>query len=257
MEGGGQSTKRIAISKAGKILLPYALFATLYLFIQDCEAYFGVTNRSIIMALKAVLFYPTDMNNMPFAPALWFLPCFWLSNSIYALLGRVFGKRKWIPIFILTTTGMAYSSLSDVMLPWCIEPMLVALFFMYVGEQIKERKHTLYAWLENRWILIILLCMEAVMAFINASCDMRSARYHNCILYLINAVAGTLCYWGISRKAIDIIPTNIINAICYLSINLIVFLCTNQVFINIFYKVMNKIPVTNTITLIVLKCICL
>ena len=152
---------------------------------------------------------------------------------------------------------MAYSSLSDAMLPWCIEPMLVALFFMYVGEQIKEHKNTLYTWVDNWWVLILLLCMEAVMAFINGSCDMRSARYHNCILYLINAVAGTLCYWGISRKAINTIPTNIINAICYLSINSMGFLCTSQVFISIFYKIMNNIPVENAIILIVSKFICL
>ena len=239
------------------MLVPYAFFSTLYLTIQACEACFERTNQSMIMTLKAVVFYPTDMSNMPFAPALWFLPCFWLSNSIYALLDRLFGKRKWIPIFVLTTTGMAYSSLSDVMLPWCIEPMLVALFFMYLGEQIKEYKNTLYAWLENWWVLIILLCMEAVLAFINGSCDMRSARYHNCILYLINAVTGTVCYWGISRKAIDIMPTYIINVICYLSINSMVFLCTNQVFISIFYKVMNKISVVNTDILTVFKFSCL
>lgn len=256
-KSGGQSTKKIAIGKARKMLVPYAFFSTLYLTIQACEACFERTNQSMIMTLKAVVFYPTDMSNMPFAPALWFLPCFWLSNSIYALLDRLFGKRKWIPIFVLTTTGMAYSSLSDVMLPWCIEPMLVALFFMYLGEQIKEYKNTLYAWLENWWVLIILLCMEAVLAFINGSCDMRSARYHNCILYLINAVTGTVCYWGISRKAIDIMPTYIINVICYLSINSMVFLCTNQVFISIFYKVMNKISVVNTDILTVFKFSCL
>ncbi len=149
-------------------------------------------------------------------------------------------KAKWALIVLVAVVGMAYSSLSDIMLPLCIEPLAVALLFMFVGEKIKEYEKSIFTLLNEWRIVVLLLSIEAVLALINGSCDMRSARYHNCLLYIINAVSGTLAYWGVSRKIVESIPSKV-GGVLYLSVNSIAFLCMNQFFIMLCKQVLSKV----------------
>lgn len=203
------SVRQVTKKRAKSVMIPYVSFCVLYMLLLCIAVGTGAMNQSIEQSVRAVMLYPTDMANMPFAPALWFLPCFWLCNVLYAVLGRLLDKAKWVPIVLLATVGMAYSSLTDIMLPLCIEPLAVALLFMIVGEMIKKHEKTIFTLLNDCWIVVLLLLIEAVLALINGSCDMRSARYHNCLLYIINAVLGTLAYWGLARKITKIIPSKV------------------------------------------------
>ena len=227
------SVTEVIKKRTKTVLIPYAFFTLFYLiiYIFIVAVKLGLRDHSILRTLRAVAVYPTDMPNMPFAPALWFLPCFWLSNVLYAFFDKLCGKRKGVPIILVTVTGMAYSSLHDTMLPFCIEPVAVALFFMLVGETIKTNIKSASRWLEKWCYVIFCLLFEAILAIINGSCDMRSARYQNCLLYLLNAIIGTLGYWGLARKAIKTLPPVFRGGVEYLSINSIVFLCMNQFFI--------------------------
>lgn len=198
----GYLWKNEALSSLAKkrfktLMIPYAVFATAFLLLQIAPVLGG--EQSFRRSLKAVLLYPTDIDNMPIAPALWFLPCMFSASIVYSLLSRLDFKSKACTIVCISTLGMTYSQLFDRMLPFAIEPMTVALGFMMVGELIKKNNYSVMDWLDKSWIIILLL-VEAMLAILNGSVDMRSARYHNCFLYLLNGIAGTLAYWGIAKK---------------------------------------------------------
>ena len=235
------SVAEVAKKRAKSVMIPYASFATFYMLLLCLSVNAGAINQSIEKAVRAVLLYPTDMANMPFAPALWFLPCFWLCNIVYAVIGKALAKAKWALIVLAAVVGMAYSSLSDIMLPLCIEPLAVALLFMFIGEKIKEYEKSIFTLLNDWRIVVLLLSIEVVLALINGSCDMRSARYHNCLLYIINAVSGTLAYWGVSRKIVESLPPKVGGGVLYLSVNSIAFLCMNQFFIMLCKQVLSKV----------------
>lgn len=196
----GQTTKEVSLKKSNVALKPYAVFALFYFILLFVAVLSGFLDRNLILSLRAILLIPTDMANMPFAPALWFLPCFYLSNVVYSLFRNRFGKRVWVPVVIIAIAGMTFSSVYEIMLPFTIEPFSVALLFIYLGEKAKEKKDLLFKWLDNWWVILLLLTIEAILALINGSCDMRSARYHNCLLYIINAVLGTTAWLGFFKK---------------------------------------------------------
>ena len=208
-------------------------------------------------SVKAILIYPTDMENMPIAPALWFLPCMFFTSIAYSLLSRISFKLKASVIVTLSAFGMAFSSLSDIMLPFTIEPLTIALEFMLIGELIYKNQDKAMSLLDKPWIIVSLLIAEAIIAIINGSVDMRSARYHNSILYIINSIAGTMAYWGIARK-ICIKSSKIckwLRKLSFFSLNAMGFICLNQLCIMIIGKVVKMFMLEGTIALIVSKAV--
>lgn len=238
------------------LMIPYAGFATAFLLLRITPAFGG--EQSIIKSLKAVLLYPTDIANMPIAPALWFLPCMFSASIVYSLLSRLDFKLKAFAIVCISTLGMTYSSLFDRMLPFTIEPMTVALGFILVGELIKKNNNNVMEWIDKSWIIIILLIAEAALAILNGSVDMRSARYHNCFLYLFNGIAGTLAYWGIAKKISLFGAQSCVGGVKWissLSQNAMGFICMNQLFISLFSKAFHALLTEGTLGLIAYKAV--
>lgn len=189
-----RSWKDVSKARFKSLLIPYFVFATIFTIVR----YF-LPDSDFLSMVKAVLIYPTDISNIPIAPALWFLPCMYLSSVIYAVLDNYFGNRKWIIVCLITVAGMAYSTLSDAMLPFCLEPVAVALLFMLLGEGINIRKEQIALLLKKNAFWILLIAVEAILAFVNGSVDMRSARYRNPALYILNSMIGTMGYWGLCK----------------------------------------------------------
>jgi len=223
-----QNIKKIAIRRFKTVLVPYFSFVILYLMIMIVASIAGLSDKNIVLALRAVLLFPTDMQNMPFAPALWFLPCFFFCNLLYAFLSEKLGKNKWIAMMLLATVGFIYSTMTNYMLPFSLEPLMVTPLFMLVGEFIKENEEKIFHWLNKCWILLGLTVLDGILVYINGSCDLRSARYHNCGLYIVDAILGTLIIWGIIRKILNVSIMNRVG-LTYLSIYSITFLCVNQI----------------------------
>ena len=247
-----QSTKRIAQKRFKTILIPYFSFSIVYFLILMIASLAGLTGRSVILALRAIVLFPTDMQNMPYAPALWFLPCFYLCNLIYAFLSETLGKTKWIAIIMLAVAGFTYSSLSDYMLPLTLEPLMVVPLFMLIGELIKNNNEKIFHWLNKYWILVSLIILDCVLVYVNGSCDLRSARYHNCVLYIIDAVLGTLILWGITRKILRS-PKIKIGGVSYLSIYAISFLGINQFAIMLCEKSLTDIVPNSSLMIMVIQ----
>lgn len=93
--------------------------------------------------------------------------------------------------------------------------------------------------LNKPWIIVGLLISEAALAMVNRSVDLRSARYNNCIFYIFNSIAGTMAYWGLSRRINAIsakIPWGGVQRLSFLSQNSMGFICMNQFFIMLLIK---------------------
>ena len=104
-------------------------------------------------------------------------------------------------------------------------------------------------------MLLSLITLDCILVYVNGSCDLRSARYHNCALYVVNACLGTLILWGIIRKVLEI---RLREGISYLSIYSISFLCLNQFVIIQCERFLPYIMNNNSLTIVITqKCIIL
>ena len=235
------------------LMVPYIVFAWLFLILQMIPM---LTNSNgFLSSLRAVLIYPTDIDNMPIAPALWFLPCMFLADIVYSLLSQMRWELKIVAIVSIAAIGMLYSSLSDTMLPFTLEPVGTALLFLLIGEIIKKHEQAILKRIDKFWVIAALLIVEAALAMLNGSVDMRSARYNNCGLYLINAVIGTLSYWGISRRVCtpDVKIPRGIQRISSLSRNSMGFICMNQLFIILLDKLIKQFLTNGMIAMLISK----
>lgn len=227
-------------------MVPYAFFSTLYAIVCICLIGWGVLKgNDALGVLRAVLLFPTDMDNMPLNPALWFLPCCFLSSCTYCFLESLSLKARSCVVMFVSVLGMAYSSIAPNTLPFAIEPMCIGLLFMLIGEilgrfdeQAGKPRDTPMP------VFAVAIILGAALAFINGSVDMRSARYHNCLFYIEESVLGTVGWWGVITKALQKKSLDWLEKACkataYLGLNSMAFVCTNQVFIKAFAHMLSS-----------------
>lgn len=228
------------------LIVPYGTFATVYFILNIVFILFGYTNKNITDLLVAICVYPTDMGNMPFAPALWFLPCMFLTELLYTTISNQIKtmKGKGIIVGTITLVGLVYSGFDLPILPWAIEPVTTAVFFWYVGEIIHINYKEISEFINHDLSLFIFICISVVLAFSNGCIDMRSARYCIAPLYLLNGILGTLTYWSIAYRwdTIKIFDKKLVGGFLqYLSVNAMAYLCMNQFFITICNKIFENL----------------
>ena len=247
------SIKERAKKRARSLMIPYICFGVLYLILYF--AVYGVKKDNII----AILFLPTDMKNMPFAPALWFFPCMFLTDIVYTTIMKKTKSFKigGVIIVLIATIGGIYSSISTVMLPFAIEPTMTALLFWYIGNCLKRYSDN------NRIngimnmqpkVLSAVFLISVVFAFLNKCVDMRSARYYIVPLYFFNGIFGTIVYWNIAKYIkkvgnINKYTKKIVNIIKYFGKNSMAFICMNQILIFLSNKIVEKSIINNLIVL--------
>lgn len=242
-----KSDIKSTLEKRYKTLMrPYWIFAIGYMAIKVMLLlYMGFSKEEVWNTIVAVCFYPTDMNHMPFAPALWFLPCMFITNVMYAIISKYTKnmREKGIIVGIFTVCGVLYERMNLPMLPWAIETVATAVFFWYIGELISKNYCALRKLLEIKTIVLFIWIISIILAFANGCIDMRSARYCVAPLYLLNGVLGTIAYWGIAVQldSIKSVPIKIRKLLSYFSINSMVYLCMNQFFIILVNNFLNKI----------------
>lgn len=248
-----KSDIRITIKKRSKTLMrPYWIFAVGYMILKlILLVYTGFSRKEVWEMVIAVFVYPTDINHMPFAPALWFLPCMFITNILYSVISKYAKnmKMKGIIIGIITVCGIIYERKGFPILPWTIETVATAIFFWYVGEILSKKYFVISKLFNNKIIVIFIWIISVILAFTNGCIDMRSARYYIASLYLLNGVLGTIAYWGIAVQLnlMKIVPSKIKKLFAYFSVNSMAYLCMNQFFIIIVNDFLNKIWLSNYI----------
>ena len=117
--------------KAKRLLVPYAVFATVYLLLSFTLSREAST---LVEGLKSILVFPTQ--GMPMESALWFLPALFLCCTIYAALDRIVKNRIIFAAFIiaLTCIGCLYPSVVELKLPFAIGSAMASLGFYGLGQ---------------------------------------------------------------------------------------------------------------------------
>ena len=194
---------------------------------------------------------------MPFAPALWFLPCLFISSVLYELISKLFNKFlfKSLVVVGIGVLGIVFSGLSARMLPFTLEPVCTGVLFMLIGELLKLKGERVFNYFYSHSIAIFVFwIISVVLAFVNPCVDMRSARYCIGPLYVLNGILGTLAYWFIAYKVSEYTYNKIINTgingLSFLSKNAMVFLASNQFVINILE---NVLPSCSSLVILIIK----
>ncbi|MGN0458470.1 MAG: acyltransferase family protein [Eubacterium sp.] len=222
--------------KFWSLIIPYLFFGTLFLLVKLIA--FGYC-ESFRDSAVAVFIFPTIMDEMPFNPALWFLPCMFLTSVLYNCLHTVTKGiviRLFACIFFFAVVCIILSYCGINLLPFCISPTLIALLFFFIGDKLKivkykrELKH-----LFNIPILYLILfvLLDILLVLLNGSVDLRSVRFHNVGLYFINSLLGVFIAWNISNKIAlsnKVLCKKLTAFISFFSKNSIIYVCTNQFF---------------------------
>ena len=66
----GRNVREGTIKKTKTIMVPYIAFGFIYLAVLRVSIWLGRSEQAVLQAICALLLYPTDMENMSFAPAL-------------------------------------------------------------------------------------------------------------------------------------------------------------------------------------------
>jgi hypothetical protein len=201
--------------------------------------------ENILKALDHFLLQPTLI--IPGGSTLWFLPCMFLVVIVYSFLKKYFKRTYGVICFVLAIVAVMYSYVDiNIELPWCIQPTLMALIFVFVGEQLKKNaKTTDYILTVDKIPLLIIVIASIVLVFLNGKVDMRSSEYGNAILYIINSILGTLIWWNIATKILKYTNRTIIkkfvSALTYLSVNAMPFIVSNRFVISGTQKILEYV----------------
>ena len=248
-----EGTLQRTLRKAKGLLLPYFVFGTLLTLIW-IRLNPGATAEYTMGKWTNLLLYPTQ--GVAIGGPLWFLPAMFITDTLFNLIMTKVKNKKVAALLILVITIAAalYAGRDVVkaqknpaitnplpLLPFALEPALVALLFMLVGYLIKQHGKKLLdlPW----WLIPILLLAAGKLAFVNPTIDMRTARFCIIPLFFLNGIFQTLCWWNLFRK-LEGIEAGLLNVVkrflVFLSVNSIVYLLLNRAYINQFYWVLRR-----------------
>jgi fucose 4-O-acetylase-like acetyltransferase len=245
----GNSINKTVTNKIKTLLIPYIIYGllqyVLWIFL------FGIKhNLNLLVPLKTLFWTNTDIDNMPIAPALWFLTCLFIVSVFFNIVRNVIKNEKifFIAMCSISILGSVYPLLTKIHLPYAMDSAMTGIGFYTIGYYMKhllEKKNEKVDITNiNTYMIGILLIIDVILTFSNGCIDMRSTRYYIIPLFWINATLGTIIYWNISKKlstcSINLFQ-NISKIFKYLGINSIIFLCLNQLCILIYGKAISKI----------------
>ena len=122
-------------AKVLRILWPYLLFGGITLLVKLVATEGAVLGDVIGWAKQLVV----GRRNGLFAPALWFLPCFFLLSILYELLRRYLpgGKKLLVPVCCVLSLA-ARLAFDGPVLPWGADYALRYLFYYMLGDLLAQ-----------------------------------------------------------------------------------------------------------------------
>ena len=142
-----------------------------------------------------------------------------------------------------------YSELCTTKLPLALEPFSTGIIFFYIGYKMKN---TECLKLKKNWHIIPIVLVWLMLVYLNGCVDMRTARYYNPVIYIVDGVLGTVIIWNIARW---INRYKIADDLKHFSIYSISYLCTHYIFVYYGARVMDKVmPWTHSGARFILFC---
>ena len=214
-----RSLKEYAVKKIKNILVPYFIFAVIYIFV------FRVLEKQ--WCWEGILF-PNKIQ-VPINGAIWFLPAFFITDLICYL------SFKFLPrlsaVALLACVGII-GSFSIICLPFSCDSALVGSGFFLCGFLCRKYLRKLLELSVGK--TIILGIASNIVIFINSNVNMRENIYGIVPLFWLAALSMIVFLFNIF---IIIMNTKENKFFKYIGQNTIIFICTNQLILFLIEKI--------------------
>lgn len=235
--------------KFQKFLIPYAIFLVPAYILWFIELKPKTFNHAIKPLVAAIW---DNTNNMPIAGALWFLPSLLWCSLLFATIHQ---KNK--KLYVITIQVMAFVVFGFFMevhykgvLPWAFGISSIGLLFYFYGYLLKHYLQFLSD--KYSWSLLLLCCLAVPLILTNGLVSMRTGTFHNIFLFIFSAFlfGTTVIVFAYKLSNSFLNQTLVIKLVKQIGEGSIVYLCLNEVFINIYKAVFNKLNLSSQLVLL-------
>lgn len=199
-EKRGFFTRKFVVDKLKRLIIPCYIWGVLYMLLD------AVMNRSFSPMNIAYLIYGSQsgFSHAGSLTLLWFLPCMFIATCFFEIIQQILRNQKgrsWILLVISICCTALESFLPKISggYPWSLDVAFLAIAFMlwgYLGREYVEKmdeKTGLSALIAMVCLAILTLTFQLNLSFVSINnVDMAGRYFGNPLLYLINAVAGSL-----------------------------------------------------------------
>ena len=230
-----------------RLLLPYVLYSLLNFALNVAKVVLLHNNINLIHNLMGII---VQMRGTEFSLGVWFLPLLFLSEALIYPLVLLKKWTQYIFMLVLLGIGFVYSAVIHQVLPWGLDVVPFASFFIWLGYQYKNAISVETIKVPKvlcSFICIVLLMVNIITGrwnneLIGYSVDMYVMRYGNPVLYLITAITGIGFILAICRNLINNLD---LNALKYIGQNTLHIYGIHGLVIAIIRAVKEKVIGTN------------
>ena len=186
-------------------------------------------------------------DNYIFNVALWFLPCLFVTEVMFHFLKKRIINIKILFIIILffSILGYTYLKLNPIRLPFCLDIVLMAIGFYFLGYLWKQKIEIAFKQFNNKiWksyiIIGVMTIVTVVVSQINYGMSMNSLKFNNYFFTYIASISGCLVIYIIS----NVINRNRI--LEFLGRNTLIIMCIHEPIKRILIEVIHKVTNIST-----------
>lgn len=246
--------------KAKSYLFPYYLYALINLVIELLwsKLYLreDVTLSIVLEYLKGIFLCSADIKHMPNCSPIWFLMCLFVASTVLWFVVKYASKIKWLIGLVFAVIGYILSITVPILLPFKLETVFMAVFFMILG---------LYAKSFNKIIKICSMISAipgVIFAIINGvNVGMNENTYGNLFMFIFAALSLSLTLIYVCEK-VDFDKTRFLawlgkNTLPIIGFNYFLRDLTTEIYY--FIPVINQYKIHWTISFVmtIVSCVCL
>ena len=191
-----KNKKEFVKNKVKKVLIPYFIFSIFsFLYWLIIERHIRSQSISPLDAFSNIFIAKGGSDNYIFNVVLWFLPCLFITETIFWILEKNFSTKKiGIIVFLSSIIGFIYPKIVDFRLPFCIDIFFTSIVFYYIGYifknyiELKTKEKIRY---KENIIILIGVCITIYLAIIENGADMTNLRFTYYTIFYIAAIIGT------------------------------------------------------------------
>lgn len=245
-----------------KMIVPYLSFSVIGYILWLVEMK-PKTFNDALNPLKSVIW--NNSERMPVAGALWFLTSMIFVN-VFAQCIENFCKKKykWLVVATLFCVGIFETKLLTFRLPWSMGTACVGIGYFYAGRQLKRKWNSRQMdFLKKLPVVVYLIILFGVSLSIanNGILNMRKGTYACIPVTIINSLVFIFDLWIIVYRMTPslerYIGEKVGNEIRSIGRFSVVYLCCNELVINVVRTVFRKIGITNLLITVLMVAVIL
>lgn len=183
--------------KVRTIIFPYIFFSIItFIYWFFIESKFR--NQQVSLKYLINIFIACGgEKNYPYNAPMWFLPCLFMTEILFNILQKLEKKYTNIIIVILGICGYFYPKIFSIRMPFCLDVMMVAICFYYIGFMIRPIMSKINDMnIEKSFKIsigaIILMVLTVFLAVFENGANMNELKYNNMILFYLTAILGSV-----------------------------------------------------------------